>query len=254
MDDERMKLDDAGAMSTVPVPVHRRGTIAIVLHRNPGSTGAIGQCLVEAGYDLDIRRPKFGDTLPDDVQSYAGGIIFGGPDSANDRSDFIVAETKWIGKLIDAKTPYLGVCLGGQMLAGLLGAEVSLHPDGFVERGYYPLIATNDGQALCEGWPGEVYHWHKEGFDLPAHSTPLAVSDGPFPNQAFRFGESAIGLQFHPEITYMMINRWSRNQEPLSYPGAKGRDDHFTQHLAHSANVRRWLQQFLPAWLCGAQR
>lgn len=230
------------------------GKVVIVLHRLPGSAGAIGQWLVGQGYELDIRRPKFGDVLPANLEDYQGAIIFGGPNSANDEDDFIRAETDWIGSVLKANMPYLGVCLGGQMLASFLGCGITRHPEGFVERGYYPITGTADGASLCGAWPSHVYQWHQEGFDIPKSATALAVSDGIFPNQAFISGASAIGLQFHPEITYTLINRWTKRPEPLLAPGACDRPTHFSQHLLYSPEVRAWLDRFLRGWLGGSGR
>ncbi|MFM1814989.1 MAG: hypothetical protein RLZ98_1684 [Pseudomonadota bacterium] len=228
-------------------PVQRK--IVIVLHRDPGSPGAVGQWLEEQGYALDIRRPKFGDDLPEDLAAYSGAIVFGGPDSANDDHPFIRAEIRWIEQVLAAGTPYLGICLGGQMLANVLDAPVRKHDDGLVERGYYPLSASPEGKAFCSDWPSHVYQWHQEGFEIPRSTQVLATSSGAFPNQAFLYGASCIGLQFHPEITFRMVDRWSRREEQLEYPGAHDRQTHFAQHLLFSDDVRIWLGGFLKNWL-----
>lgn len=227
----------------------RKGKVAVVYHRKLGSPGAIGQWLVRSGYEVDARRPKYGDSLPADLESYSGVIVFGGPESANDDHTYMKAEMQWIGRVLEADMPYLGVCLGGQMLARLLGGEVGRHGNGAVERGYYPIRATEAGEALCGPWPEQVYHWHQEGFTIPGTARPLAVSEGAFPNQAFQYGARAIGLQFHPEITYMLVNRWSRRPLPLMAPGAVDRPKQFAQHLMHGHRVRDWLDRFLQNWL-----
>ena len=227
----------------------RRGKIAAVLHRQPGSTGAIGQWLVAQGYELDIRRPKFGDRLPENLESYAGAIVFGGPNSANDTDDYIRAEIDWVCQAMAQKVPYLGVCLGGQMLALALGGCVEQHSEGYVERGYYGIKATAEGKSFCGDWPSHVYQWHREGFDLPETVTALAGGDEVFPNQAFMAGPSIIGLQFHPEITYMLINRWSRREAQLEAPGAFDRPTHFQQHMLYGPAVRGWLGRCLARWL-----
>ena len=69
--------------------------------------------------------------------------------------------------------PFLGICLGAQMMALHLGGKVDFHAEGQVEVGYYPIRPTDEGRAICALWPDHVYQWHREGFDLPPGSTCL---------------------------------------------------------------------------------
>ena len=95
--------------------------------------------------------------------------------------------------------PFLGICLGAQMLVNHLGGKVEGHGDGLVEIGWYPLEATEEGKALMH-WPEMVYQFHREGFSLPTGATLLATAET-YPNQAFRYGDNAWGIQFHAELT-----------------------------------------------------
>ncbi|WP_423827586.1 glutamine amidotransferase-related protein, partial [Serratia marcescens] len=90
--------------------------------------------------------------LPKSTRQLAGAVIFGGPMSANDPDEFVKRETDWIGTALKEELPFLGICLGAQMLARQLGAPVSTHPDGHVEVGYYPLRATDSAKAELP-WP-----------------------------------------------------------------------------------------------------
>jgi GMP synthase (glutamine-hydrolysing) len=201
------------------------------------------------GYTLDIRRPRYGDPLPETLEHHAGAIIFGGPMSANDPDDYIGVETEWIGVALREKKPFLGICLGAQMLARHLGARVYEHPKQHVEIGYHPIKPTAHARRFG-GWPQRVYQWHREGFDRPSGATVLATSEGSFENQAMVYGETAVGVQFHPEITYAMVNRWSgSNPHRLTAPGAQDRPSQLSDHLSHGPNVRRWLDSFMPSWL-----
>jgi GMP synthase (glutamine-hydrolysing) len=222
-------------------------TILIVLHQEQSTPGRVGRLLQERGYKLDIRRPRFDDPLPDTTDDLAGAVIFGGPMSANDPDDFVKRETDWIGLALKQDLPFLGICLGAQMLARQLGARVSHHPDGQVEIGYYPLKATE--QALSElPWPDHVYQWHREGFEKPEGAELLASGDC-FETQAIRVGRAAYGMQFHPEVTHMMMCRWTtRAHERLSLPNARPRQDHFDGRYMHDAAVRTWLDAFLDHW------
>lgn len=232
-----------------PAPAAERKPVVIVLHQLHSNPGHIGQWLRRHGYTLDIRRPRFGDPLPETLEQHAGAVIFGGPMSANDSDDFIKEETEWIGVALRERKPFLGICLGAQMLARHLGARVFEHPEKRVEIGYYPILPTAHAHRFG-GWPERVYQWHREGFDRPHGTSVLATADGPFENQAVAYGDSAIAVQFHPEITYAMVNRWSgSNPHRLVLPGAKDRPSHLSDHLSYGPHVRRWLDRFMPAWL-----
>lgn len=225
-----------------------RKPVVIVLHQLHSNPGHVGQWLRMRGYTLDIRRPRFGDPLPETLESHAGAVIFGGPMSANDPDDYIKQETEWIGVALRERKPLLGICLGAQMLARHLGARVYEHPEKRVEIGYHRIRPTPHARRFG-GWPERVYQWHREGFDRPHGSTVLATADGPFENQAVLY-ETAVGVQFHPEITYAMVNRWSgNNPHRLTLPGAQDRPSQLSDHLAHGPNVRRWLDTFMPLWL-----
>jgi GMP synthase (glutamine-hydrolysing) len=221
--------------------------ILIILHQEHSTPGRVGRLLQERGFRLDIRRPHFGDPLPTDTRHLAGAVIFGGPMSANDPDDFVKAETDWIGVALKDELPFLGICLGAQMLAKHLGATVSFHPQGHVEVGYYPLYPTE--AALGElPWPDHVYQWHREGFDMPSGAELLATGDC-FRNQAIRVGRAAYGIQFHPEVTHWMMNRWTtRAHERMASPNARTRQEHFDGRFMHDPAVRIWLDSFLDHW------
>jgi GMP synthase (glutamine-hydrolysing) len=165
--------------------------VLIILHQEHSTPGRVGRVLGERGHRLDIRRPRFGDPLPATMAHHAGAIIFGGPMGANDSDDFIKVETDWIGVCLKEDAPYLGLCLGAQMLANHLGARVYTHPEGRAEVGYYGLNVTDEGrehaQARGFAWPGTVYQWHRDGFDCPTGATCLATG-GDFPVQAIHAG------------------------------------------------------------------
>ena len=120
--------------------------VLLILHQEHSSPGRVGQTLAKLGYPLDIRRPRFGDPLPETMDEHAGAAIFGGPQSANDNEDFVRREIDWIGVPLRDKKPYLGICLGAQMMARHLGARVFPHPQGHAEVGYYPIRPTEAGR------------------------------------------------------------------------------------------------------------
>ncbi|NJO42395.1 MAG: glutamine amidotransferase [Cyanobacteria bacterium CRU_2_1] len=227
--------------------------ILIVVHQTTSNPGLVGQILEEAGYTLEICCPAIGHALPDRLDGHAGAIVFGGPMSANDDTSlpFIRAELDWIPIVLEANKPFLGICLGAQMLTRVLGAAVTPHPDDLREIGYAPIQPTlNSHNPFAQ--LTHVYHWHKEGFELPQDAVLLATGEV-FPHQAFRYGETAYGVQFHPEITREMIDLWTTNvPEQLILPGAQPYDKQIRDHTAHAANVESWLREFLYQWLNSA--
>lgn len=223
--------------------------VLLVLHQAHSNPGHVGQWFQRHGHVLDIRRHFAGDPLPSTLSGHCGAVIFGGPQSANDPLDYIRREVDWIGVPLTERKPFLGICLGAQMLAHHLGARVDHCPHGRVEVGYHRIVPTTAG--LRYQLPEHVYQWHREGFDLPSDGVLLATTEGAYPNQAFQYG-SAFGVQFHPEITYCQVNRWSgSNPMRLMMRGAKPRHDHIERHLIEAPRVHRWLDRFLKQWVSG---
>ncbi|MBO0763234.1 MAG: glutamine amidotransferase [Hyphomicrobiaceae bacterium] len=255
MFDVRASEIESGERAAGQVPVARPATgkpVLIVLHQENSNPGHVGQWLVRNGFRLDIRKPRFGETLPETLASHCGAVIFGGPMSANDTDEFIGREIEWIGVALKEKAPFLGICLGAQMLAKHLGAKVAFDPEERAEMGYYPLRATLKGEAFDRAvgpFPDHVYQWHREGCDLPRGAVHLATSDGAFPNQAFAYGPAAVGVQFHPEITCAQVHRWTgRHQTRLEIRGARERHEHIAGHIAYAPKVQAWLARFLERW------
>lgn len=230
-------------------PAVPASSVLVIVHQESSDPGRIGEKLRGLGYQLDIRRPCLGQDLPADMSGHAGCVIFGGPMSANDdHLDFIRRELDFIPKAVASGKPYLGVCLGAQLLARAGGATVAPHRDGWHEIGYYPVKATPKGRDL---FPDQlhIFQWHGEGFDLPRGAVRLA-STGWYPNQAMRIGTSTYGLQFHPEVTQAMMERWARGAgHRLVLPGAQARDQMRANCAKYDAGVATWLDGFLKRWL-----
>ena len=229
-------------------PAASRPVLA-VLHQEHSTPGRIGHYLAKLGVALDVRRPRFGDPLPETLDRHAGAVIFGGPQSANDTDEFIRREIDWIAVPLAEKRPFLGICLGAQMLAKHLGARVAYHPHGKAEIGYYPIRATEHAAAVCGNWPTHVYQWHREGFELPDGAKLLAEGDI-FRVQAMRYGPAAYAIQFHAEVTHAMMCRWTtRGHARLVMPGAKQRAAHFAERPLYDLAIRTWLAAFLQGWV-----
>ena len=230
-----------------------RPRILIVLHQEASSPGRVGQLLHADGFDLDIRRPPLGDALPETLAGHAGAVVFGGPMSANDEDEFVRRETDWLSVPLAEDKPLLGICLGAQMLVNHLGGKVDGPHEGAVEIGWYPLQATEEGKQLLH-WPEMVYQFHREGFSLPAGATLLATSET-YPNQAFRYGRNAWGIQFHAELTRMMMQRWVvRGAHRFVLPNAQPGRDHLGGRLIWDMHLKRWLTEFLELIFAGPSR
>ena len=225
--------------------------ILLIVQRETSDPGRVGEALAALGCELDIRRPAKGDLLPANGDSHAGAVVFGGPMSANDdHLPFIRAELDWIPRWLATGRPYLGICLGAQLLARALGARVSPHPEGWHEIGFYPLRPTPAGADLFA--PAfHAYQWHGEGFELPPGATLLAEGEK-FVNQAFCVERQAFGLQFHPEVRLATVETWMRRAgHRLVLPGACPREKQRQDWTLHDGAVGRWLGRFLPRWLNG---
>jgi len=227
--------------------------ILIVLHQEQSTPGRVGLLLRQLGFELDIRRPRFGDPLPQSMSEHEGVVIFGGPMSANDSDEYVREEINWLAKPLKEGKPILGLCLGGQMLTRHLGARVYRLDNGGIEAGYYPitpLVAAHEITAdASTPFPDYVYQWHSEGFDLPKGATQLAEGST-FPVQAYRYASNAYALQFHPEVTYETIDRWAmRGTERLKAPGAKPAYEHLAGWHQHDSAVATWIKAFLPKWI-----
>ncbi|RYC04617.1 glutamine amidotransferase [Ciceribacter ferrooxidans] len=227
-----------------PLRSRQKAPVLLVLHQERSSPGRVGQMLLEKGYPLDIRRPPLGDPLPETLAGHSGAVIFGGPMSANDPDQFIRDEIEWINVPLKEKRPFLGICLGAQMMVRNLGGKVSADRNSLVEIGWYPIHPTERGRLLMR-WPQMVYHFHREGFDLP-HGCELLAEGDVYRNQAIRYGENAWGLQFHAELTRAMMQRWVvHGAHRFVMPNAQQGRDHLEGRMIFDAPLRAWLSDFL---------
>jgi len=176
----------------------------VVQHVEPEGPYAIGTALRVAGGTVEVCRTYDGDRLPEDTDGLDGLVVMGGPASATSDDGFPSrrGELALLADAVERGIPVLGVCLGAQLLALATGGTVRAGDAG-AEIGWAPvdLAATADADPLLAGTEPRptVLHWHGDTFDPPPGSTRLASSER-YPNQAFRVGERAWGLQFHLEV------------------------------------------------------
>ena len=145
-------------------------------------------------------------------------IIMGGPMSVHDEAEFpwLVEEKRFLREAIRAGIPMLGICLGAQLLASALGAEV--YTNSQKEIGWFDITKVQNSNAFQFPDTISVFHWHGETFTLPEGAVQLARSAA-CEQQAFQFNDNVIGLQFHLETTPDSINSMIQNCHSEIIPG-----------------------------------
>jgi GMP synthase-like glutamine amidotransferase len=173
--------------------------------------GVYEDVLNERGATIQRVELDEGEPLPD-WRAFDAIIAMGGPMGALDEVDhpWLADEKRLIGDAVRSGLPFWGVCLGVQLLAASLGARV--YPGSAPEVGLLPVTLTDEALAdpVFAGMPRELLslQWHGDTFDLPDGSALLAGSPA-YPNQAFRFGSAAYGVQFHLEVSPALAREWA---------------------------------------------
>ena len=172
----------------------------------PGNLGEIMQ-EHDIFYEV-VEADKY--PVPDPTE-FDAILAMGGPQHVGDNETYpyLVGVESAIRKAVEEDIPYLGICLGGQLLAHALGAPVKRH--AITPLGFYEVQITAGGKTdpLFRGLPGyqQVFHWHEDTFDIPKEAVQLA-SNAQTENQAFRYGRYAYGTQYHLEVTPAMLDVW----------------------------------------------
>jgi GMP synthase (glutamine-hydrolysing) len=174
--------------------------------------GVFEDVLVERGATLHRVELDEAEPLPERLDGIAAVVAMGGPMSVNDEAEhpWLAAEKALIARAVRDGMPFWGSCLGAQLLASSLGAEVRQGPTP--EVGVLAVHATAEAAAdpVFSGlaWPRPTLQWHQDTFDLPEGAVLLATSPA-YPHQAFRVRRLAYGVQFHLEIDEAMADEWA---------------------------------------------
>ena len=202
--------------------------ILILQHAACEHPGNIAAALKRANRGSVTLELFAGQSVPDDMDSYAGLIVMGGPMSVYEQATytFIQDELRLIKQALERNKPILGVCLGSQLLAAALGAKV--FPGPRKEIGWHAIskLPAARGDTLFDALPDSLMamHWHGDIFDVPAGAVPLLRSDMTA-LQAFRYGKSAYGLLCHLALTYPQIDRMVKEfRAELDQAGVSGGD------------------------------
>lgn len=170
--------------------------VHFIQHAEGEGPGAVAGWAAARGHRLAGSHPYRGDPLP------APGdfdllVVLGGGMSVHqvDRHPWLAGEKRLIAEAVGSGTPLLGICLGSQLVAEVLGAEVARLPEA--EIGWFPV---SQYAPWLPPLPAEVFHWHEDAWTLPHGAVRIAASAG-CENQAFAHGDRVVGVQFHPEMT-----------------------------------------------------
>lgn len=227
--------------------------VVVLRHVTFEDLGVIGDVLGERGMgarvlEVGVDALDVGEVADSDL-----AVVLGGPIGVGDREryPFLVEEQEAVRARLEVSGPTLGVCLGAQLMAAALGAEVS--PTGRHEIGWAPLGLTAEGRdsvlAPLEGLP--VLHWHGDQFAIPRGARRLAETPG-FPNQAFDLGPRVLGLQFHLEVRPERIESWLVGHAvELAAAGVDPRD---LREQARTVGVQlpETAREIVRAWVEGA--
>lgn len=190
-------------------------TVLIVQHVDAEGPGLIEYCLKQEGIPHQTLNLQKAIRLPK-LDGLSHIVLLGGPMNVyeEDRYPFLRDEDLFIKEAIQRGKRILGICLGAQLIAKALGAQVS--KASVKEIGWYDVRLTGNGSQdfLFLKFPNtfSVFQWHEDTFEVP-RAASLIVTSTSVPNQAFRYGENAYGLQFHLEVTEGMIREWMKTYE-----------------------------------------
>lgn len=180
--------------------------VLLVQNTRIEGSGYLGNLLKNDGFDIESIHAKE-EPLP--KKDFDLVVILGAPESANDDLPYLKNEQELIRDYTSKNIPLLGICLGSQLIAKTFGGDVTRGPK--TEIGFYDDLEIDNDAKLFSGIksPFTVFHWHSDTFNLPEGAIRM-VHSSLYPNQAFQIG-TAVGLQFHLEVSEKMVNLWVDN-------------------------------------------
>lgn len=225
------------------------GTIYVIEHWAVAEPDFGRQHLIARGYDVRVIEPWRGEALPELTGEEAGVMLMGGPQyvTALDEAPYLADEMRFAEMAMAKDVPLVGVCLGSQMIAHILGARVGNHPDGAMAMGYYDVVPTDEGRRYVPDGL-KVLAGNSQGWDMPFGVTALAHGDL-FANQAFKAGDTTIALQFHPEVTRKILDQWQVEfASSVGRPGTHSLKEQNAGFVEHDAALKAWYAGFLDGW------
>lgn len=203
--------------------------------------GTLDPLIRERGHRIRFVNFERQPEAEPNVDRYRGLIVLGGPMNVEDQAhrQHLRTELRAIERMLAQGKPVLGICLGAQLLAHVLGAPVQRNHEA--EIGWYDLHATETGRhdpvfaPLGDGMP--VFQWHSYRFEVPQGASHLARTDS-CESQAFRYGDNAYGFQFHLEMDEPLIERWLANP---AYRAELAQLSHSTDEATIRAQTRQYI-------------
>ncbi len=195
--------------------------VLAVVHGSNVPPGVFGDEVGARGHELEPWSLAWGTPPPRPIDAYDAVFLFGGAMHADqdDRHPWLREEKFFIRRLLDLHVPTLGVCLGAQLIARAAHAPVRPAPEP--EIGWVEVELTEQAadDPVLGGFPERfpAFEWHFYRHELPACGVELARN--PTCTQAFRLGDAAWGVQFHPEVTLEIVERWVA-EAPDEVPGS----------------------------------
>lgn len=233
----------------------RRPRVLVIMHTPTEPPGTYLDTLLAAGWEADIRMHAPG-LMPLEhaaLDAVDAVLIMGSPLTLREPSAWRDHEVEFVREALRRGMPYLGICLGSQLLAAALHAQV--YPATTPEIGIVPLVMTSAGMldpvSFTLGGRPIVAQWHSDTFDLPKGATRLASSTV-CKNQFFRSG-NAWGLQFHLEITAIQLRSWLAHESYRSSAGrvlgdAAGVEDFLAEVALAEPALREAARRVAQAW------
>jgi GMP synthase-like glutamine amidotransferase len=189
--------------------------IRIIQHAETEGEGIIRNWAEERGHAVAKTFLYRGKQLPRG-NDFDCLFIMGGPMSVHDEEEypFLEPEKRFIAGAVSAGKKIIGICLGAQLLAEVLGAEVKKSREREIGWFDVTLEEGSGNVSLLDGFPPSftAFHWHGDTFDIPRGAVRLAASHA-CDNQAFVLGGNALGMQFHLEVTPEVIESWFKAPE-----------------------------------------
>jgi GMP synthase (glutamine-hydrolysing) len=188
-----------------------------IIHGESVRSGVFGDVVRERGHALEEWSLAWGKPLPRPLDAYGAVLVFGGAMHADqdDHHPWLQEEDFFLQRLLDLHMPVLGICLGAQLLAK--AAHAPVYPAEEPEVGWFPVELTEAGMEdpVLERLPQtfDAFQWHYYAHDVPAGAVELARNR--VCTQAFRLGDSAWGVQFHPEVTLHQVQSWIHEEKEL---------------------------------------
>jgi GMP synthase (glutamine-hydrolysing) len=195
--------------------------VLAVIHGDKVRAGVFADVVAARGHRLEEWSLAWNTAVPRPLDAYSAVLVFGGAMHADQdgHHPWLREENMFLQRLLDLRTPVLGICLGAQLLAK--AAHASVHSATEFEIGWYPVELTEAAadDPLLGRLPQrfDAFQWHYYTYGVPAGAVELAQSS--VCTQAFRLGENAWGVQFHPEVTLAQVQSWVDEEEEVSLDG-----------------------------------